>query len=55
MGNIDEGKGKVKEAAGDLTGDDKLKTEGKLDRAAGSVKDGVDSVKDKLGDTLRKD
>jgi len=49
---IDEAKGRVKEAAGDLTNDDKLKNEGKTDRAAGSVKEktenAVDSVKDKL-------
>ena len=29
--NIDEGKGRLKEAAGSLTGDDHLKREGKLD------------------------
>ncbi|MGK2931249.1 MAG: CsbD family protein [Solirubrobacterales bacterium] len=48
----DEAKGRAKEAAGSLTGDDKLKNEGKTDRAAGSVKEkaenAVDSVKDKL-------
>ena len=48
----DEAKGRVKEAAGSLTDDDKLKNEGKADRAASSVKEktenAVDSVKDKL-------
>jgi len=48
----DEAKGRVKEAAGSLTGDDKLKNEGKADRAASSVKEkaenAVDSVKDKI-------
>ena len=48
----DEAKGRIKEAAGDLTDDDKLKNEGKADRAGGKVKekveDTVDSVKDKL-------
>ena len=34
-------KGRTKEAAGDLTGDDKLKREGKVDRAVSSVKDKV--------------
>ena len=33
-GNTDEAKGRVKEAAGSLTGDDSLKNEGKVDRAA---------------------
>ncbi|MBK5231974.1 MAG: CsbD family protein [Thermoleophilia bacterium] len=48
----DEAKGRVKEAAGSLTGDDELKNEGKVDRAAASVKEkaenAADSVKDKL-------
>ena len=40
-GTKDEGKGRLKEAAGSLTGDDSLKNEGKVDRATGSVKDVV--------------
>jgi uncharacterized protein YjbJ (UPF0337 family) len=57
---IDEAKGRVKEATGDLTDDDKLKNEGKLDRAGAEVKekagDAVDAVKDKAkaaGDKVR--
>ena len=46
--NIDEGKGRVKEAAGALTGDQSLKNEGKVDQAKASVKDGVDKVVDKV-------
>jgi uncharacterized protein YjbJ (UPF0337 family) len=46
--NTDEAKGRVKEAAGSLAGDKDLKRQGKADRAAGKVKDKVDSVKDKL-------
>ena len=46
--STDEAKGRIKEAAGDLTDDDDLKSEGKLDKAAGKVKDAVDDVKDKL-------
>jgi len=49
---VDQAKGRVKEAAGDLTGDDSLKNEGKVDKASGSIKEkvegAVDSVKDKL-------
>ena len=52
--HIDEAKGRTKEAAGDLTGDDKLKREGKVDRGVSSVKDKVDDaadkVKEKIGD-----
>ena len=36
------------EAAGDLTDDDDLKREGKIDKGTGKVKDVVDSVSDKL-------
>lgn len=45
--HVDKTKGRVKEAAGGLSGDDKLKREGKADRAAGSAKDKVDKVADK--------
>ncbi|MGI8776876.1 MAG: CsbD family protein [Acidimicrobiales bacterium] len=48
MGSVDETKGRVKEAAGDLTDDDDLKREGKVDKATGSVKDAVDKVSDKI-------
>jgi uncharacterized protein YjbJ (UPF0337 family) len=47
-GEADEAKGRIKEAAGDLTGDDDLKNEGKADKVGGKIKDAVDSVKDKL-------
>jgi uncharacterized protein YjbJ (UPF0337 family) len=48
MAGTDEAKGRIKEAAGDLTGDDDLKNEGKADKVGGKIKDAVDSVKDKL-------
>jgi uncharacterized protein YjbJ (UPF0337 family) len=48
MGVVDNTKGKAKEAVGDATGNDKLKTEGKADQAKGKVKDAVDKVTDKL-------
>ena len=50
--NTDDAKGRVKEAAGDLTGDDSLKNEGKVDRAAGSVKDKVGDAADKVKDAV---
>lgn len=46
--NTDEAKGRIKEAAGTLTGDDKLKNEGKTDKAKSSVKDAVDNVSGKV-------
>jgi uncharacterized protein YjbJ (UPF0337 family) len=53
--NKDDAKGRVKEAAGSLTGDDDLKNEGKVDRASGAVKDGLDKAADKVKDTVGKD
>jgi uncharacterized protein YjbJ (UPF0337 family) len=47
-GTYDESKGRAKEAAGKLTGDKDLEREGKVDRASGKIKQGVDKVKDKL-------
>ena len=54
-GTADETKGRLKEAAGDLTGDQELKDEGKVDRASGKVKDAVGGAADKAKDVLRKD
>jgi len=42
--NIDQAKGRVKEAAGALTGDRGLKHEGRADQAKGSLKKAVDRV-----------
>jgi uncharacterized protein YjbJ (UPF0337 family) len=47
-GDSDKTKGKIKEAAGDLTDDDEMKREGKADQASGKVKNAVDDVKDKV-------
>lgn len=45
---IDQAKGRIKEAAGDLTDNDELKAEGKIDQGKGKVKGFVDDVADKL-------
>jgi uncharacterized protein YjbJ (UPF0337 family) len=50
--HIDEAKGRTKEAAGDLTDDEKLKREGKIDRATSTVKDKVGDAADKVKDTI---
>lgn len=54
MDNTDQAKGKIKEAAGDLTGNEKLQSEGKADQAAGNVKEFVGDVVDKVEDTVDK-
>jgi uncharacterized protein YjbJ (UPF0337 family) len=50
--NADDAKGRVKEAAGDLTGDQDLKNEGKVDKATGKVKDTVGDAADKVKDVV---
>jgi uncharacterized protein YjbJ (UPF0337 family) len=56
---FDQAKGRVKEAAGDLTDDDELKREGKADRKGGEIKekvgDVVDKAKDKINDLTGRD
>lgn len=48
----DKLKGRLKEAAGALRGDEKLKREGQLDQAAADVKDTVEKTVDKVKDIL---
>ncbi len=45
-GTLDKAKGRVKEAAGALADDPALKREGKIDQAAGKVKDGIENAID---------
>jgi uncharacterized protein YjbJ (UPF0337 family) len=42
---IDKVKGKIKQAAGNLSGDGKLQNEGKVDSAKGKAKGAVEDVK----------
>lgn len=53
-GAADKAKGSIKEAAGKITGDEKLKAEGRADKAAGSVKSAVGGAKDAVRDALDK-
>lgn len=55
MPNTDEAQGRIKEAAGDLTGDKDLQREGKVDQATGKAKDAVDEASEKVKDTLDRD
>ena len=45
--DLDQAKGRIKQAAGDLTGNKDLKKEGKADEAAGKVKEFIEDTKDK--------
>jgi uncharacterized protein YjbJ (UPF0337 family) len=51
---VDEGKGRLKEAAGSLTGDEDLRKEGGADRAKAGLKDKVDKVAEKAKSALDK-
>jgi uncharacterized protein YjbJ (UPF0337 family) len=46
--HVDKGKGRIKEAAGSLSGNTRLKNEGRVDQAKAKIKDTVDRVADTL-------
>ena len=52
-GKTDELKGRVKEAAGALTGDEKLKREGQVDQAVGKIKQTTDEIIDKVKEAVK--
>ena len=47
-GSAQQAKGKLKEVAGKVTGDAKLESEGKADKAAGKVRNAIGGIKDKF-------
>jgi uncharacterized protein YjbJ (UPF0337 family) len=53
--NTDEAKGRVKEAAGDLTDDKDMKREGQTDKVIGNIKKGVDEAGEKVKDATSSD
>ncbi|HUP86555.1 MAG TPA: CsbD family protein [Acidimicrobiales bacterium] len=50
---LDDLKGRAKEAAGDLTDDESLQREGKVDQGKAEVKEKVGEVTDKIGDKIK--
>jgi uncharacterized protein YjbJ (UPF0337 family) len=50
--NIDETKGRIKQAVGDLTDDESLQREGKADRAGAGIKDAARKAVDKVDDAV---
>jgi uncharacterized protein YjbJ (UPF0337 family) len=53
--NMDEAKGRMKEAAGDMMDDDQMKREGKADRMGATIKEKTNEVVDKAKDLVDKD
>ena len=51
-GSTDDMKGRIKEAAGDLTNDEGLKREGKADQAGAKIKGAAEKLKDKIGEAV---
>jgi uncharacterized protein YjbJ (UPF0337 family) len=50
--NFDQAKGRVKQAAGDLTDNDDLQREGKGDELLGKAKEKLDGLRDKAEDAM---
>jgi uncharacterized protein YjbJ (UPF0337 family) len=55
MANLDDAKGKMKEAAGDATDDKDLEREGKVDQATGTAKEKMGDAADKVKDVVNRD
>jgi len=53
-GKTDVVKGRIKEAAGVLTGDDELRAEGKTDQAVGKAKEAVQKAADTVKEAVKK-
>lgn len=53
-GTTDKVKGRIKEAAGALTGNDKLREEGKTDQAVGETKEAIQKVADNVKNAVKK-
>lgn len=51
---MDKAKGKIKEAAGKVTDDERLEAEGKLDQAKGDMKSAGEKAKDAAKDVFGK-
>jgi uncharacterized protein YjbJ (UPF0337 family) len=53
-GMAQQGKGAMKEAAGKIMGDEKLKAEGKMDKMEGKVRNAVGGMKDAVRDAAKR-
>lgn len=52
-GKTEKLKGKIKQAAGDLTDDQRLHDEGVVDEAQGSTQEGFGTARRKVGETIK--
>ena len=51
-GKWEQAKGKAKQAAGDLTNDERLRQEGADDEVIGTVREGVGKARRKIGEAI---
>ena len=51
-GSFEQAKGKAKEVTGKVTGDSKLETEGKAQKAGGKIQNTVGGIKDSVKDAV---
>ena len=51
-GKTDQLRGRIKQAAGDLTDDDQLRDEGVVDEAAGTLQEGFGRGRRKVGEAI---
>lgn len=54
-GTTDRAKGNIKKAAGELTDNEDLKNEGRVDKGEGKLKEKVGDAADKVKDLLHRD
>ena len=52
-GKFDRVKGRVKEEVGDVTNDERLRNEGRADRAAGEMEEGIGKGRRKIGNAIK--
>jgi uncharacterized protein YjbJ (UPF0337 family) len=53
-GKTDQAKGRIKEAAGAIADNDKLRREGKADQIAGKVKEAAEKTVDKVREATKR-
>jgi uncharacterized protein YjbJ (UPF0337 family) len=53
-GKIDKIKGRIKEAVGVITDNDRLKSEGRLDQVVGEVKEKAERVAEKVKEKVKR-
>ena len=51
-GKADQVKGRIKDAAGNLTGDEQMEREGEADKIGGTVQDTIGKGRRKAGETM---